>query len=190
MKKTENTDLLVKLHNDPVLFVESILKVTPQPWQAEALKAVASNDKVSIASGHGVGKTAFQSWLVLWWLITPYPCKVAVTANTAHQLSDVLWTEIDKWARQLPEGFKQLLEFKSDKIALKGASDSFAVARTSRRENPEALQGFHSENMLFLCEEASGIPDVVFQVGICVGGTTSSTTVQVLLQPQFIMEIG
>lgn len=66
-----------------------------------------------------------------------------MTANTAHQLSDVLWTEIDKWARKLPEGFKQLLEFKSDKISLKGASDSFAVARTSRRENPEALQGFH-----------------------------------------------
>ena len=177
MKKTENTDLLVKLHNDPVLFVESILKVTPQPWQAQALEAVAKNDKVSIASGHGVGKTAFQSWLVLWWLITHYPCKVAVTANTAHQLSDVLWTEIDKWARQLPEGFKQLLEFKSDKIALKGASDSFAVARTSRRENPEALQGFHSENMLFLCEEASGIPDVVFQVGEGAMSTPGAKTV-------------
>ena len=106
MKKTENTDLLVQLHNDPVLFVTSILNAKPQPWQAEALKAVASHDKVSIASGHGVGKTAFQSWLVLWWLVTHYPCKVAVTANTAHQLSDVLWTEIDKWARKLPDGFK------------------------------------------------------------------------------------
>jgi hypothetical protein len=27
------------------------------------------------------------------------------------------------------------------------------------------LQGFHSENMLFICEEASGIPNVVFEVG-------------------------
>lgn len=177
MKKTENTDLIVKLHNDPVLFVTSILQAKPQKWQAEALRAVASHDKVSIASGHGVGKTAFQSWLVLWWLITHYPCKVAVTANTAHQLSDVLWTEIDKWARQLPDGFKNLLEFKSDKISLKGASDSFAVARTSRRENPEALQGFHSENMLFLCEEASGIPDIVFQVGEGAMSTQGAKTV-------------
>ena len=177
MKKTENTDLLVKLHSDPVLFVTSILKAKPQPWQAEALMAVAKNDRVSIASGHGVGKTAFQSWLVLWWLVTHYPCKVAVTANTAHQLSDVLWTEIDKWARKLPEGFKNLLEFKSDKISLKGASDSFAVARTSRRENPEALQGFHSENMLFLCEEASGIPDIVFQVGEGAMSTEGAKTV-------------
>ena len=158
------TDLLVKIHNDPVFFVENIIGAKPQKWQADALRAIAANDRVSIKSGHGVGKTAFESWVVLWWLLSHYPCKVAVTANTAHQLSDILWTEIDKWARGLPEGFKNLLEFKNDKISLKGASDSYAVARTSRRENPEALQGFHSENMLFICEEASGIPDVVFQV--------------------------
>ena len=173
----ENTDILLELHNDPVLFVQTILNVEPYEWQKDALRAIANNDRVSIASGHGVGKTAFQSWLVLWWLCTHYPCKVAVTANTAHQLSDVLWTEIDKWARSLPEGFKELLEFKSDKISLKGASDSFAVARTSRRENPEALQGFHSENMLFICEEASGIPDVVFQVGEGAMSTAGAKTV-------------
>ena len=176
-KQNLTTELLVKLHDDPVLFVETIIGAKPQKWQADALMAVARNDRVSIKSGHGVGKTAFQSWLVLWWLLTHYPCKVAVTANTAHQLSDVLWTEIDKWARSLPDGFKNLLEFKSDKISLKGASDSFAVARTSRRENPEALQGFHSENMLFICEEASGIPDVVFQVGEGAMSTQGAKTV-------------
>ena len=160
-----SAELLEQFHDDPVLFVETVLQVTPQKWQAEALMAVATHDRVAIKSGHGVGKTACLSWIVLWWLLTHYPCKAAVTANTAHQLSDVLWTEIDKWARRLPQGFKDLLEFKTDKISLKGATDSFAVARTSRRENPEALQGFHSENMLFVCEEASGIPDVVFQVG-------------------------
>ena len=174
---SDNSDLIVELYNDPVMFVETVLGVTPQKWQAEALRAVARNDRVSIASGHGVGKTAFQSWLVLWWLMTHYPCKIAVTANTAHQLSDVLWTEIDKWARKLPETWKDLLDFKSDKISLKGSSDSFAVARTSRRENPEALQGFHSENMLFLCEEASGIPDVVFQVGEGAMSTAGAKTV-------------
>ena len=171
------TDLLLKIHNDPVFFVEHIIGATPQKWQADALRAIAENDRVSIKSGHGVGKTAFQSWLVLWWLLSHYPCKVAVTANTAHQLSDVLWTEIDKWARRLPEGFRDLMEFKTDKISLKGASDSFCVARTSRKENPEALQGFHSENMLFLVEEASGVPDVVFQVAEGALSTAGAKTV-------------
>ena len=176
-KKSENTELLIALHDNPVLFVETIIGAKPYDWQKKALTAIAKHDRVSIASGHGVGKTAFLSWLALWWLCTHYPCKAAITANTAHQLSDVLWTEIDKWARNLPEGFKSLLEFKSDKISLKGATDSFAVARTSRRENPEALQGFHSENMLFICEEASGIPDIVFQVGEGAMSTAGAKTV-------------
>mgnify|MGYP003317276019 CR=1 FL=1 len=120
------------------------------------------NDKVAIRSGHGVGKTAFQSWLILWWMLTHYPCKIAITGNTQHQLQDVLWTELDKWYRQLPDGFKSQLDIKSDKIALHGAKDSYAVCRVSRRESPESLQGFHSENMLFICEEASGIPDIIF----------------------------
>ena len=159
-----------------MFFVENIIGATPQQWQADALRAIASHDQVGSKSGHGVGKTAFQL-VGLWWLLSHYPCKVAVTANTAHQLSDVLWSEIDKWARKLPEGFKNLLEFKSDKISLKGASDSFCVARTSRKENPEALQGFHSENMLFLVEEASGVPDVVFQAAEGALSTEGAKTV-------------
>ena len=97
-------------------------------------------------------------------MLTHYPCKIAVTGNTQHQLQDVLWTEVDKWYRKLPDGFKSQLEIKSDKISLAGAKDSFCSLRVSRREQPEALQGFHSENMLFICEEASGIPDIIFEV--------------------------
>ena len=156
-------EAIAALRADPTLFVETVLQATPQKWQAQALEAISKHDRVAIKSGHGVGKTAFESWVVLWWLMTHYPCKVAVTANSAHQLSDVLWTEIDRWARNMPQAFKDLLEFKSDKISLKGATDSFAVARTSRRENPESLAGFHSPHMLFVVEEASGVPNVIFE---------------------------
>lgn len=156
-------EAIAALRADPALFVETVLQATPQKWQRKALDAIAENDRVAIKSGHGVGKTAFESWVVLWWLMTHYPCKVAVTANSAHQLSDVLWTEIDRWARNMPQAFKDLLEFKSDKISLKGAADSFAVARTSRRENPESLAGFHSPHMLFVVEEASGVPNIIFE---------------------------
>jgi len=156
-------EAIAALREDPALFVETVLQATPQKWQRKALDAIAQNDRVAIKSGHGVGKTAFESWVVLWWLMTHYPCKVAVTANSAHQLSDVLWTEIDRWARNMPSAFKDLLEFKSDKISLKGATDSFAVARTSRRENPESLAGFHSPHSLVVVEEASGVPNVIFE---------------------------
>ena len=41
---------------------------------------------------------------------------------------------------------------------------SYAVARTSRKEQPEALQGFHAENLLFVIDEASGVPNSIFDV--------------------------
>ena len=38
--------------------------------------------------------------------------------------------------------------------------------RTASKDNPEALQGFHAEHLLFLIDEASGIDDIVFEVGM------------------------
>jgi|TARA_R100000482_G_scaffold101621_1_gene44796 hypothetical protein len=175
----EHERRLLQLREDPALFVKAVLQADPQPWQEQALRAIRDNDRVAIRSGHGVGKTAFLSWVVLWWMLTHYPVKVACTANTASQLSDVLWPEINKWGRKLPEFFQSQLEFKSDKIELKGGSDSFAVARTSRKEQPEALQGFHSPHMLFVVDEASGVPDIIFEVGQGAMSTAGAKTVMV-----------
>ena len=128
--KDNEIELLKAIALDPVLFVRSIIGVEPEQWQCDALYAVRDNDRVAIRSGHGIGKTAFLSWLILWWLLTRTPSGVACTANTASQLSDILWAEVAKWHRRLPEGFRNLLDVKSDKIEFIGG-DSFAVARTA-----------------------------------------------------------
>ena len=60
----------LKSKDNPLIFVRDVLGATPEPWQAEALEAVGKHDRVSIRSGHGVGKTTFESWLILWFLLT------------------------------------------------------------------------------------------------------------------------
>ena len=106
------------------------------------------------------------SWLILNWLVTRYPAKIACTAPTAHQLEDVLWGEVAKWYRKMPEGLKNLLRVSRDRVEVVTApQESFSVARTARKEQPEAFQGFHSENMLFIIDEASGVEDIIFEVG-------------------------
>ena len=174
----QNSEIITKLALDPVLFVESMLDCKPEAWQKEVLESLLSDDKIAIKSGHGTGKTALLSWIILWWLCTKIPTKIACTANSAHQLNDVLWSEISKWHRNLPDGFRNLFEFKSDKINLVGVKDSFAVARTARREQPEALQGFHSPNMLFIADEASGIDNIIFEVA---EGSLSTKGAKVIL---------
>ena len=67
-------EFLLRYRNDPVAFVEHVLKVKPQPWQAEMLRAVCDGErKVSIRSGHGVGKSTAASWVMLWYSDHPIP---------------------------------------------------------------------------------------------------------------------
>lgn len=152
----------------PALWARNVLGVKPTEQQLEAGRELVARRRVSIRSGHGTGKSTLMAWCVLWFLCTRFPAKVPCTAPTGHQLEDVLWAEVAKWLGVLRDKHPQLgeqIEWSAERVYLKRApSESFAVARTSRPEKPEALQGFHSENILFLIDEASGIPDEVFQV--------------------------
>ncbi len=169
----------LKSKNNPLMFVTNVLGVTPEPWQAEALEAVGKHDRVSIRSGHGVGKTTLQAWLVLWFLLTRQNCKIPVAANSQDQLRDTIWPEIAKWHRQLPEALKVMIEVQAERVVVvQDPEAAFAVRRTASKDNPEALQGFHAEHLLFLIDEASGIPDVVFEVGL---GALSTPGAKVLM---------
>jgi phage terminase large subunit len=151
----------------PLIFVRDVLGATPEPWQAEALEAVGKHDRVSIRSGHGVGKTTFESWLILWFMLTRQNCKIPVAANSQDQLRDNIWPEIAKWHRQLPEPLKAMIDVQAERIVVvQDPEGAFAVRRTASKDNPEALQGFHAEHLLFLIDEASGIDDIVFEVGM------------------------
>lgn len=150
---------------NPPSFVTDVFNAKLEPFQREALQALADHGRVSIRSGHGVGKSTLDAWAVLWFLSTHYPAKVPCAAPSAPQINDVLWAELALWYRRMPEGLRQEFELKSDRIELKAApKESFAVARTGNKHTPEALQGFHSDNLMFVLDEASGIDDVVFQV--------------------------
>ena len=73
----------------------------------------------------------------------------------------------------------ELLETKTDRIFLKASpTEAFISCRTSRAETPEALQGVHSENVMLLCDEASGIPESVFESA---GGSMSGDNATTIL---------
>ena len=158
-------DFLKRYRNNPVLFVQEVLKQEPDPWQAELLNAVRSGERrCSVRSGHGVGKSTAASWIMLWYLLTRFPVKIVVTAPTSAQLFDALFSELKRWIGELPVALSTILDVKSDRVSHRAApSDAFISARTSRAETPESLQGIHSENVLLLVDEASAIPESVFE---------------------------
>jgi phage terminase large subunit len=182
--KFDPAEVIAAWARDPVAFVQQVLGAEPDEWQAEALNALVSGDKLAVRSGHGVGKTTFLAWTILWWLMTRWPARVNCTANTQFQLETVLWGEIAAWHRRMPPGMRERLEVKSDKVvfaAEDGGStrgESGAFARTASKEKPEALQGAHSKNMLFIVDEASGVPDIIFEAA---EGTLSTPGAKIVL---------
>ena len=145
----------------PVEFVEDIIRATPDEDQAKILRSVAQNQMTSVRSGHGVGKSTVEAWTVIWFLATrPFP-KIPCTAPTQHQLFDILWAEVSKWLRH-NKALADEIVWTKEKVYMKGYPEEwFAVARTASK--PDALQGFHADDVLYIIDEASGVDDSIFE---------------------------
>jgi phage terminase large subunit len=172
-------EFVLRYRDDPVLFVKEVLGATPYDYQAEFLDALASGErKMSVRSGHGTGKSTTSSWAMLWYVLLRFPNKVVVTAPTSGQLFDALFAELKRWINELPPQLQVLLTVKSDRVELSAApAEAFISARTSRAETPEALAGVHSENVLLVVDEASGVPEKVFEAAAGSMSGHSATTI-------------
>jgi len=145
----------------PGHFVRDVLKAEPDPWQEEALNALAAGRNVAVRSGHGTGKSADAAWAIIWRLLCFPHSVVPVTAPTQHQLQDVLWPELAKWIERA--GLDNVLRWTATRVSVVGHERTwFAVARTSNQ--PERLAGFHNPYLLYVVDEASGIPQSTWEV--------------------------
>jgi len=174
------SELILTYEKHPDLFVEDLLGVTPQDWQREMMAATLQHRKLSLRSGHGLGKTACCSWLMIWYLLTRYPVKVVCTAPSASTLYDGLMAETKRWVKELPTPIRTLLEIKSDRIELASSpTEAFLSARTSRAESPESLAGIHSDHTMILVDEASGVPEQVYEAAY--GSMSGKNAVVILI---------
>jgi hypothetical protein len=153
----------------PEMFVYEVLGVTTiDPWQLGVLRAYGRGERrISIRSCHGPGKTAVTAWVILYQLLFRFPQKTVATAPTRGQLFDALFAEVMTWFSKLPPVLQGLYHTKSDRIELLAApEESFFSARTARREAPEALQGIHSDHVLLVVDEGSGVEEPIYEAAV------------------------
>jgi hypothetical protein len=174
-------EFVLRYKYDPVMFVKEVLNVQPDQWQVEFLNHIAAkNRRISVRSGHGVGKSTAASWAIIWYLFLRFPVKIVLTAPTSSQLYDALFAELKRWVKVLPPALRDQLEVKQDRIeVIEAPTEAFISARTSRAEQPEALQGVHSDNVMLVADEASGIPEQVFEAAA--GSMSGHSAVTLLL---------
>lgn len=155
----ELKDAILYYADHPYEYVVDWIGVTPTEQQKQILlaipRAIKERKVIACKSGHGTGKTALETWIIKWFMDTRPNPRIPCTAPTQHQLFDVLWAELAKWNNQSVS--KGLTEWTKTHFTNRKFPETwFAVARSSKK--PENLQGFHADHLLFMIEEASGVP--------------------------------
>lgn len=125
--------------------------------------------RAAVSSGHGIGKSALTSWLVLWIMTTRPNARGVVTANTSPQLESKTWAELGKWLRRsvFTEWFDITAGKGSMRMTAKGFAESWRCdAQTCREENSESFAGLHAADStpFYIFDEASAIPAKIWEV--------------------------
>lgn len=122
---------------------------------------------IAIASGHGIGKSAFLSMLEIWAQSTMADTRSITTANTDTQLRNKTWPELGKWHRLAINSewfkFEATSLVSSDKAHERSwRADSVAWSKV----RPEAFAGLHNrgKRILLKFDEASAIDDKIWEV--------------------------
>lgn len=148
----------------PAEFARAFLRLEPTRQQQELLEGVSRpGARVAVRSGHGTGKSTALAVAALWFLTTRRDALVPCTAPTAHQLQDVLWRELRRLIGRMRPEVAEQYTINQDRVHLRGSA-GMIVARTARPEKPDALQGFHAPNIMFIIDEAAGVANAVFEV--------------------------
>jgi hypothetical protein len=177
-------DEVFKTYNDPLDFVRCAYPWreagTPletriiEKWQEELLRKLGEQIKAkekinpenyviraAVKSGQGIGKTACLAWIIQWFLSTHEKPKIVVTANTENQLKNVDWRELSKWHQMLC--IRDLFEWTATSFYLKEKPSLWkADAIPYNESRPEAFQGVHEGDVLIVLDEASGIPEIIW----------------------------
>lgn len=151
----------------PSAFVRECLRAQPDAWQDEVLEAVAQGrQRIALKASKGPGKSTLLAWLGWWFLATRVDPKVVATSVTEANLQDGLWTELAKWQQRSPELRKAFVWGKERITAKQHPETWWCAARTWPKtadpsQQSNTLAGVHADHVLFLIDEAGGIPDAV-----------------------------
>jgi phage terminase large subunit len=171
---------------DPVGFAHTILGIAPHAAQIEIARAVASDPKsrTAIASGHKIGKSLLLAWLALWFYCSFPRARAVMSSTTSRQVDQILWRELSlmfydsgwcldckrsepdyrrKIARPCPHS--AVIDGDLHELArsgLKAPRDGREVVGFTARE-AEAVAGISGANLMYLVDEASGVPDLIFE---------------------------
>ncbi len=148
----------------------------PDAWQIEELEDIGVHlrqtphepFRSSTASGHGIGKSAETSWIILVSTMTMLDARGVVTANSDTQLRTKTWAEVAKWwdlaCWQHPM-LRELFTLTATAFYQKDREKTWRCdAIPNNPRNPAAFAGMHNagKRVTVVVDEASEIQDPIW----------------------------
>ncbi len=158
--------MMRRWRESPVAFAREVLTAEPDEWQIEVLEAVKTHQRICLKASKGPGKSTVLSWVCWWFLLTHSHPKVVATSITGDNLKDGLWAEMSKWQQKSPL-LKESFTWAAERITANDHHETwFMSARTwvkgaDPTQQANTLAGIHADNVLFVIDEAGGVPDAV-----------------------------
>lgn len=147
----------------PVEFAREVLGLRLWSRQEEILRAAFEHPRVAVRSGHKIGKSTSAAVLALWFASDPEQrpgARVVMTSSSARQVRTILWREL----RRLYRPAKERLGGELHKVPDAGLvwDDGREILGFSTDE-PEKMAGVSGAHVLFIVDEASGVPEEIFE---------------------------
>jgi hypothetical protein len=170
---------------DLTRFAIEVCGLKEPTWQQiELFESVQlPGSRTSASSGHGTGKTSGFAIIALWHLLCFKLSNTFLTAPKLKTVHEGVWKEFADLSQKIAEGpqgwIRPYFDIETEKVFVKGFKlNWFVVAKTAPRGAPENLAGTHREWLLWLVDEASGVPDANF--GVVTGALTDKRNRMVL----------
>ena len=164
----------------------------PYSWQLEEWQKLSlhlmnpatrhETYRLIISSGNGAAKTAFGAMTTLMLMYTQQ-LRARITANTAPQMTSVVWPEYDVWFR-----YARFSEFFFEKFGTSIKAKNPQLAETWRldavtwnEQSPASISGLHNKGraIAYIFEEAPGIPATIWNYAS--GAFTETETIKIFM---------
>lgn len=143
----------------------------PDKWQLEQMDSIKNHLQTNplgiyrdaTASGHGIGKSTQCAWIQLWMMSTRPHLNGIITANTWTQLKTKTWRELAIWHKRLINA--HWFKWTETRFYHVDHQETWYCSPIPNSEhNSEAFAGQHGRHTLIIYDEASAIPDKIWEV--------------------------
>ncbi len=162
-----------RMQADPAWFLSRIVGAEPWAKQIEIAESVRDHPRTAVASAHACGKSWSAGRIALWFLSAFENSVVITTAPTDRQVRNILWKEIRAAHSAASRRVFGGLGGSPSSQRLEISEEWYAIGFTAN--DPDKFQGFHSNHVLVIVDEAVGVSSEIFEAidSILASGATA-----------------